>query len=810
MVTSRPHLLSTRPHRAPRWRPLAAVVLATALSVGLAPAADAAHPGRNGVIAFTGSANGFGGDTLGVVRPRSGRVTPLLVTGDEDPQPRPADPVWMPDGRALLFRSGDAYAAISPEGFDRRLLGARDGEGLALAPDGRRVAYTRVVKGRSRVATATLAGGRERLLTTGDDPSWSPDGRQLAVRSPRRALTVVDTRGRLVRRLVADASSRADWAPDGRRLVVTRSTPARTDLATIGRDGRGLRWLTSSPRREETSPVWSPDGKQVAYLVHRVGEDELAELWIVRASGGRPRKVATLGTPSEDEPFDGAIAWQPVTSRETPVPGAGGGTETPAPAPADPAGQPDLFRVAPGSPVRRDEDAGAPAVADFNRDGRLDLVTPLLSYDARTSSRVRMALGDGAGAFADGAVTATPTPATNGLLVAAGDVDGDGDQDVATIDIEASTASTLLGDGAGGLRPAEGAPARVAWRAAAVAVGDVNRDGRQDLIVGGAARGAAGDLTVLLGTAAGGFASAAAPPTLGTAIFKLALADRTGDGHLDLVVLDDRSNVSVLANDGAGGFRVASTLALSTQASAMTLADVDGDGRQDLAVAAQGEVRVHLAGDGGGFAGARAHLIQRTGMALALVSGDYDADGRADLAVADMYRGRVRVYLGTGTGAFREAPLGPAERAPGQYLRSLVAADVNADGRQDLLAPSNPTTGTSALTVLTGTGLPVRPRSAADALTIAAEPARLRLGDRVEVTGAPRAYALDSRPVTLWRRLGGAGAEWQPVVTVRSFEDDAVRVTDRPSADADYQWRFAGDETLLPAVSEPVRVTVTR
>ena len=138
------------------------------------------------------------------------------------------------------------------------------------------------------------------------------------------------------------------------------------------------------------------------------------------------------------------------------------------------------------------------------------------------------------------------------LALAVGDLDGDGRLDVALASDD-STVTTLLGDGTGGLRSQRDLP--VAAALAGIALGRVDADARLDAVVSGSSSGA---VITLLG--AGDGSLVAGPVTSGTwTPASLALRDLDGDGHVDAVVADLFFGAVVEARgDGTGAFAFAS------------------------------------------------------------------------------------------------------------------------------------------------------------------------------------------------------------------------------------------------------------
>lgn len=296
--------------------------------------------------------------------------------------------------------------------------------------------------------------------------------------------------------------------------------------------------------------------------------------------------------------------------------------------------------------------AGALTTGDFNRDGRLDLVT--------TSFGVTLVLGDGAGGF--GPPATFPTGSGIAYAIAASDFSGDGNLDVATANYDGNNVSVLLGDGAGGFGPPTTLPVGV--NPISITSADLNADGNADLAAGNFFSGVpdSSTVSVLFGDGAGGFAPERRF-SIGGLPRAIAATDLNADGHADLAVAGgDLGAVSVLLGDGVGGFASAAifstgaTLGVSDNPFSIVTADFDGDGAVDVATANLSSRSVSvLPGDGLGGLGAPLRLGVGFGrQPISVASGELNGDGFPDLAVVNELgplagdpRGSVSVLLNT-------------------------------------------------------------------------------------------------------------------------------------------------------------------
>jgi FG-GAP-like repeat/Cep192 domain 4/FG-GAP repeat len=233
----------------------------------------------------------------------------------------------------------------------------------------------------------------------------------------------------------------------------------------------------------------------------------------------------------------------------------------------------------------------------------------------------------------------------------------------------------------------------------AVATGDLNNDGKLDLVV---SNDLVNTVTVFLGNGDGTFQHSADYAT-GVEPLAVLLADFNGDGKLDLAVTNYRgvsTSVSVFLGNGDGTFQSPAEYPTATGPEALFAADFNHDGKLDLAVADAYEVGVGnvsiLLGNGDGTF--QPHVDYPTASyPQQVAASDLNGDGTPDLVVTCLFANRVSVLLGNGDGTFQPHVDYPAGLNPG----GLAVADFNGDGRLDLAVGDY---GGATLAILLGNG----------------------------------------------------------------------------------------------------------
>ena len=316
------------------------------------------------------------------------------------------------------------------------------------------------------------------------------------------------------------------------------------------------------------------------------------------------------------------------------------------------------------------------ALGDINGDGRLDAVTSNSS-----AHNVVVLQGQTGGGLLVSGIYATGTGSSpRGVVL--GDVNGDGRLDVITANYGTSSVGILLGQTGGGLAAAGTYSVGLGSGPKGVVTGDVNGDGRLDIIT---ANADADNIGVLLGQVGGGFATVNEYTTgTGSSPRGVVLGDVNGDGRLDVITANyGTSSVGVLLGQTGGGLAAVSAYATS-EPLRVAVGDVNGDGRRDIITTNfnTSTVGVLLGQMNGGFAPVSTYTTGSSSNPQGLVLGDVTGDGRLDIITANYGANAVGVLPSQMSGGFATVSAYPIPLPA--FPTDVALGDVNGDGRPDI------------------------------------------------------------------------------------------------------------------------------
>ena len=223
-------------------------------------------------------------------------------------------------------------------------------------------------------------------------------------------------------------------------------------------------------------------------------------------------------------------------------------------------------------------------------------------------------------------------------------------------------------------------------------IGDFNRDGKMDLAITHGEFSTAG-VSILIGNGSGGFGPPTNFPT--TAWTHLVVADFNKDGDADVFIGQSGGGASkVLLGNGSGGLSGGSTVNFPASIKA-TPGDFNKDDKLDLALVSDGSTVVSvILGDGLGNFSAPATFPNSNG-ARFIAAADFNNDTKLDVVTAG-HVDSISVLLGDGAGNFGAA----TSISLGIPTETVTVADFNGDSKPDVAVTANQ----SMLAILVGTG----------------------------------------------------------------------------------------------------------
>ncbi|MEO8257320.1 MAG: prolyl oligopeptidase family serine peptidase [Acidobacteriota bacterium] len=254
--------------------------------------------------------------------------------------PQPDNLIASPVGSTIAWTFNERgrrniYAADGPEFVPRRVTPYADDDGqeltsLSFSSDGRTIVYVRggdhgsnrptdapnpaglTVQPKVQVWSVAAAGSAPALLGEGDDPAIAPDGAHVAfVRDRRIWIAPADGSTPAEAAFFARGGSESPvWSPDGRTLAFVSNRGDHSFIALFT-PGQPIRYLAPSTSRD-SAPAWSADGRRIAFLrqpgaggAPRSPLVQVRTKWaILVAEVDRPQAAPVTAAASGDSPID--------------------------------------------------------------------------------------------------------------------------------------------------------------------------------------------------------------------------------------------------------------------------------------------------------------------------------------------------------------------------------------------------------------------------------------------------------------------------------------------------------------------------
>lgn len=235
---------------------------------------------------------------------------------------------WSPDGSQIVFvsdRDGNGWQIFTMDVDGNQATRLTDGSGEDFfpqwSPDGKHIAYIANFNSGPSIRLMNADGSNDRELTSGNWPSWTPDGRRLLITVgadwTKGHLAMIDVETKAITDLEIDIpnASESTLSPDGEQIVFVSNVGSYEDplekwneeLWLVNIDGSGLKRLTTMEGNDHWPPSWSPDGKHIVFS-HDIPGTREGDIYVIDVESG---ELTNLSAAPDDKYYNGFPAWQP-------------------------------------------------------------------------------------------------------------------------------------------------------------------------------------------------------------------------------------------------------------------------------------------------------------------------------------------------------------------------------------------------------------------------------------------------------------------------------------------------------------------
>ena len=308
---------------------------------------------------------------------------------------------------------------------------------------------------------------------------------------------------------------------------------------------------------------------------------------------------------------------------------------------------------------------------DFNHDGHLDLAFSVTG----TMGKVAILLGNGDGTF--------QSPIFSQILrnpgqFAVGDLNNDGNPDLAVQLVTGKKVAVLLGNGDGTFQPTSLVTVNGATPPLGqVFINDLNADGQQDILVLG------NQACTLLGAGNGTFTAGPCTASAGSSGVGI-IGDFDQNGAMDIAVIEANApySVDILLGNGDGSFQPPVKYPFNFQPVGLQVSNLTSAGPSDIVVAGKPGIFSILAGIGDGTFTLQPQQYVQGSSGVQFAVADFTGDGIPDAIFSEVLDSTLTLAPGNGDLTFQAVEAFSAGTFASSYA-GLATADFNGDGFMD-------------------------------------------------------------------------------------------------------------------------------